>query len=198
MPDSDTDSVASTMEGSGPFDPTVLATTPKKRKAKKNKKSRKRRKSFVNTGSDTSSNHSESGPPIEEASIQPVLPEEADNNANETTEQVVVAVPLVTQTTLQKKKRFVWSFSIDPDLPNFLVDDNNYQDELLIRCIVQESPWRAKHGAKKTSWESVMLLLSNQQHELSNVFDGATMITIRRRYEGYLNLAKMWTSERQT
>ena len=35
MPDSDTDSVVHTMEGSGPFDPTVLATTPKKRKAKK-------------------------------------------------------------------------------------------------------------------------------------------------------------------
>ena len=46
MPDSDTDSVVHTMEGSGPFDPAVLATTPKKRKAKKKKKSRKRRKSF--------------------------------------------------------------------------------------------------------------------------------------------------------
>ena len=42
-----------------------------------------------------------------------------------------------------------------------------------------------------------MSLLGNQQHELANVFDGATMITIRRRYEGYLNLAKMWTSERE-
>ena len=41
-----------------------------------------------------------------------------------------------------------------------------------------------------------MSLLGNQQHELANVFDGATMITIRRRYEGYLNLAKTWTSER--
>ena len=194
MPDSDTDSVARTMEGSGPFDPTVLATTPKKRKTKKIKKSRKRRKSFANTGSDTSSNHTESDPPIEEASIQPVLTEEPDNDANEATEQVVVAVPVVTQTTIQKN--VVWSFSIDPDLPNFLVDDNNYQDELLIRCIVQESPWRAKHGAKKTSWESVMSLLGNQQHELANVFDGATMITIQHRYEGYLNLAKTWTSER--
>ena len=103
MPDSDTDSVARTMEGRGLFDPTVLATTPKKRKAKKNKKSRKRRKSFANTGSDTSSNHSESDPPIEEASIQPVLTKEPDNDANEATEQVVVAVPVVTQTTLQKK-----------------------------------------------------------------------------------------------
>ena len=103
MPDSDTDSVARTMEGSGPFDPTVLATTPKKRKTKKNKKSCKRRKSFANTGSDTSSNHSESDPPVEEASIQPVLTEEPDNDANEATEQVVVAVPVVTQTTLQKK-----------------------------------------------------------------------------------------------
>ena len=35
MPDSDMDSVAHTMEGSGPFNPTVLATTPKKRKVKK-------------------------------------------------------------------------------------------------------------------------------------------------------------------
>ena len=35
-----------------------------------------------------------------------------------------------------------------------------------------------------------MSLLGNQQHELVNVFDGATMITIRRRYEGYLNLAR--------
>ena len=150
----------------------------------------------MNTGLDTSSNHSESGPPVEEASIQPVLPEEADNDANKTTEQVVVVVPVVTQTTLHKKKRFVWSFSINPDLPNFLVDDNNYQDELLIRCIVQESLWRVKHGAKKTSWESVMSLLANQQHEFANVFDGATMITIRHRYKGYINLAKRWTSER--
>ena len=81
MPDSDTDSVAHTMEGSGPFDPTVLATTPKKGKAKRKKKSRKRRKSFTNTGSDTSSNHSESGPCIEEASIQSVFPEEGENDA---------------------------------------------------------------------------------------------------------------------
>ena len=41
-----------------------------------------------------------------------------------------------------------------------------------------------------------MSLLANQQHEFLNVYDGATMITIRRRYEGYINLAKTWTSER--
>ena len=41
-----------------------------------------------------------------------------------------------------------------------------------------------------------MSLLADQQHEFSNMFDGATMISIRRRYEGYLNLAKMWTSGR--
>ena len=101
------------------------------------------------------------GPRIEEASIQPVFPEEGDNDTTASTDQVVVVVPVVTQTSFQEKKRFVWSFSIDPDLPNFLVDDNNYQDELLIRFIIQESPWRVKHGAKKTSWESVMSLLAN-------------------------------------
>ena len=41
-----------------------------------------------------------------------------------------------------------------------------------------------------------MSLLANQRHEFANVFDGATMITIQCRYEGYINLAKRWTSER--
>ena len=41
-----------------------------------------------------------------------------------------------------------------------------------------------------------MSLLANQQHKFANVFDGATMITIRCRYEGYINLAKRWTLER--
>ena len=115
---------------------------------------------------------------IEEAPIQQVFSEEPDNDVAATTDQVVVAVPVLTQTSYQKKKRFIWLFSIDPDLLNFLVDDNNYQDELLIRCIIQESPWRAKHGAKKTSWESVMSFLAHQQHQFENVFEGASLITI--------------------
>ena len=41
-----------------------------------------------------------------------------------------------------------------------------------------------------------MLLLANQQHEFVNVFDGATMTTKECRYEGYINLAKRWTSKR--
>ena len=60
----------------------------------------------MNTGSDTSSNHSESGPPIEEASIQPVFAKEGDDSANANTDQVVVAVPVVTQTSFQKKGLF--------------------------------------------------------------------------------------------
>ena len=75
MPDSDTDSVVDAMEGSGTIDPTVIATTPKKRKVKKKNKSHKRRKSFANTGSETSSNHSESGAHVEEAPIQQVFSE---------------------------------------------------------------------------------------------------------------------------
>ena len=68
---------------------------------------------------------------------------------------------------------------INPDLPNFLVDDNNYQDKLLIRCILQESPWRVKHGAKKTSCETIMSSLADQQHHSENEFEGASFIAIR-------------------
>ena len=178
MPDSDTDSVVNAMEGTGTIDPTVIAATPKKRRAKKKNKSHKRRKSFGNTGSETSTNHSVSGVRVEEAPIQQVFSEEPNNDVAATTDQVAVAVPVPTQTSYQKKKQLFWSFSIDPDLPNFLIDDNNYQGKPLIRCIIQDSPWRAKHGAKKTSWESVMSLLADQQLQFEKVFEGPSLITV--------------------
>ena len=141
------------MESTGTIDPTVIATTPKKRRVKKKNKSHKRRKSFANTGSEMSSNHSESGVCIEEAPIQQVFSEEPNDDVAATTDQVVVAVPVLTQTSYQKKKQFIWSFSIDPDLPNFLVDDNNYQDELLIRCIIQESVPGSKRWLRGAQWK---------------------------------------------
>ena len=76
----------------------------KEKESEEEKKSRKRRKSFANTGLETSLNHIESGPPVEETSIQPVFPEDGDIDANASTDQVVVAVPVVTQISFQKKK----------------------------------------------------------------------------------------------
>ena len=177
MADSDTDSVVDAMESTGTIDPTVIATTPKKRRAKKKNKSCNRRKSFANTSSETSSNHSESGVWDEEAPIQQIFSEVPSDDVAATSYQVAVAVPMTTQTSYKKKKQFIWSFSIDPDLPNFLVDDNNYQDELLIRCIIQESPWRAKHGVKKASWDSVMTLLADQQQCGTTYYNGLSCAT---------------------
>ena len=121
----------------------------------KKKKSHKKRKSFANLGSEMSLNPSKSCAPVEHAPIDlippvpQVLTETQENEFGNALQQVVVAVPVLRETSNTKKKRFVWSIMIDPELPNFLVDDNNYQDKLLIRCILQESPWRVKHGAKK-------------------------------------------------
>ena len=42
-----------------------------------------------------------------------------------------------------------------------------------------------------------MSSLADQQHHSDNVFEGASLITIRQRYEGYLNLARRWTLERE-
>ena len=41
-----------------------------------------------------------------------------------------------------------------------------------------------------------MSLLADQQHQFKNVFEGASLITIRHWYEGYINLVKRWTSAR--
>ena len=123
----------------------------------KKKKAHKEKMSFANMGSEMSVNVSKSCAPVEHAPIDfistvpQVLSETQENESGSTLQQVVVAVPVLRETSNTKKKRFVWSFTIYPDLPNFLVDNNNYQEELLIRCILQESPWRVKHCAKKTS-----------------------------------------------
>ena len=42
-----------------------------------------------------------------------------------------------------------------------------------------------------------MSLLADQRHQLENVFEGASLITIQCWYEGYINLAKRWTLERE-
>ena len=117
----------------------------------KKKKSHKKRKSLANTGSEmslTQANHVHAPidliPPVPQ-----VLTETQDNEFGNTLQQVVVAVPVLRESSNTKKKRFVWSFTIDPDLPNFQVDDNNYQEQLLIRFILQASPRRVKIGAKK-------------------------------------------------
>ena len=102
MPDSDMDSVAHTMEGSGPFDPTVLATTPKKRKAKK--KRNLIREGSVSPTLGQTHHRITVNQVLPLTSIQPIFPEEDDNDANASTDQVVVAVPVVTQTSFQKKK----------------------------------------------------------------------------------------------
>ena len=178
MPNSDTDSVVEPMEGSGMIDLTAIPTTPKKGK-------RRRRTKLIREGRVSPTlvqkRHQITVNPVHALKRHPFnrfFFKEPDNDIARSTDQVVVAVPVLRQTSYPKKKRFVWSFSIDPDLPNFLVDDNNYQDELLIRCIIQESPWRAKHGARKTSWETTMFLLADQQHQLENIFEGASLITI--------------------
>ena len=42
-----------------------------------------------------------------------------------------------------------------------------------------------------------MSSLADQEHHSENVFEGASLITVRRRYEGYLNLAGRRTFERE-
>ena len=49
----------------------------------------------------------------------------------------------------------------------------------------------------KKSWETIISSFADQQHHSENVFEGASLITIQRRYEGYLNLARRWTLERE-
>ena len=50
---------------------------------------------------------------------------------------------------------------------------------------------------QKTIMGDYHVLTCDQQHHSENVFERASLITIQQRYEGYLNLARRWTLERE-
>ena len=101
MTDLDTDSTSKAKEYTGPVDPSDVAAMTRKRKTKKKKKSHKKRKSFANMGSETLWNVRKSHAPVEQAPIdlippvQEVLPGTEENEFGSTSEQVVLAVPVL-------------------------------------------------------------------------------------------------------
>ena len=50
-------------------------------------------------------------------------------------------------TTIQKKSRFSWSHhGTNPKfVETYIIHEANYKDEILIRHLMQVSPWKARH-----------------------------------------------------
>ena len=68
----------------------------------------------------------------------------------------------------------------------------------MIHHLLVDQPWKACHGHVKAAWDSLLDNLLTENREGVCVFDGASVVTLRKRYEQvYLHLGKTWTQEKE-
>ena len=116
---------------------------------------------------------------------------------------VVDAVPIhrmTTQRKAAKKSRFTWSHhGTKPNTGSmYIVNEWNHKDEILIRHLLADQPWKARHGRVMSAWDSLLENVLTEKREGACVFEGASVVTIRKQYEQvYLHLGKTWTQEKE-
>ena len=120
-------------------------------------------------------------------------PNKSDNvGATSTTQQP--------NTTIQKKSRFSWSHhGTNPKyVETYIVHEANYNDEILIRHLIQVCPLKARHGNVKAAWKKVLDGLLLEKIDGNFMFAGINIMTIRNRYQNvYLVLGDKWQKERE-
>ena len=101
-------------------------------------------------------------------------------------------------TTMQKKTRFSWSHhGMNPKFVNtYIIHEENYKDEILMRHLMQVSPWKTRHGNVKAAWKKVMDGILLEKIEGSFIFVGIKVSTIWNRCQNvYLVLGDKWRKE---
>ena len=106
-----------------------------------------------------------------------------------------------TQNKLKKTKKtlFTWSHpGINPQCPStYLVHNANIKDEVLIRILLNEAPWKAPFGKVTCGWDGLMQKLLTEKHDGAKLFSEANVQTLQKRYQQvYLHLGQVWTKTR--
>ena len=111
-----------------------------------------------------------------------------------------VAIHRMTRNKGAKKSRFTWSHHGTKQCSGsmYIVNERNHKDEILIRHLLVDQPWIARHGHVKAAWDSLLDNLLTEKREGVCVFDGASVVTLHKRYEQvYVHLGKTWTQEKE-
>ena len=111
-----------------------------------------------------------------------------------------VAIHCMTRNKGAKKSRFTWSHHGTKQCSGsmYIVNERNHKDKILIRHLLVDQPWKARHGHVKAAWDSLLENLVTEKREGVCVFDGASVVTLRKQYEQvYLHLGKTWTQEKE-
>ena len=110
------------------------------------------------------------------------------------------AIHRMTRSKAAKKSRFTWSHHGTKQSSGsmYIVNNQNHKDEILIRHLLVNQPWKAHHGHVKAAWDSLLENLLTEKREGVCVFDGASVVTLHKRYKQvYLHLGKTWTQEKE-
>ena len=98
-----------------------------------------------------------------------------------------------------KKTRFTWSHpGIIPQCPStYPIHNTDIKDEVFIRHLLNEAPWKAPFGKVTCAWDGLIQKLLTEKHDGAKLFGGANVQTLQKRYQQVnLHLRQIWTKAR--
>ena len=110
--------------------------------------------------------------------------DEEDESSDEVTVEAIV----------EKKGslRFWWSHTAD-----CIVDNGNSKDKTLICILLANEPWNAGHGWVMKAWQNLTGIYLEMVVDGDKIFQGVSEVTLKKRYQLYLNIGKKWDQEKE-
>ena len=78
-----------------------------------------------------------------------------------------------------------------------IVENANTKDETFIRILLAKEPWNAGHGRVMKAWQELTWTLLETVVDGDKIFQGVSEVTVKKRYQLYLDLGKKWDNERE-
>ena len=83
------------------------------------------------------------------------------------------------------RSRFQWSHTAD-----CIVENGNMKDKTLIQILLAKEPWKAGHGQVMKALQDLTGLVLETVVHGEKIFQGVSEVTLKKRYQLYLNLGK--------
>ena len=100
----------------------------------------------------------------------------------------------IIEAIIEKKgrSRFWWSHTAD-----CIIENGNSKDEALICILLVKEPWNAGHGWVMKAWQNLMGMVLEMVVDGDKIFQGVSEVTLKKRYQLYLNVGKKWDQEKE-
>ena len=75
------------------------------------------------------------------------------------------------------------------------MENVNMKDETFIHLLLAKEPWNAGHGRVMKAWQDLTTTLLETVVDGNKSFQGVSEVTLKKRYQLYLDLGKKWENE---